>query len=139
MFRNRREADIHRKGKHKSTAKSHLDEVVGFFTKIDPILGNLALKSKPGDASSDNTSKKSSSSTAKKRKNSAKESPDASLKKKANVAGDNGSMTLSQREKRAMELLASYLEGRGGKFAMMSLVCGPGVRFEGIHLTYLFP
>ena len=66
----------------------------------------------PGDTSSDSTSKKKSS-TAKKRKNNAKESPDAPSKKKSN-AGSNGSMTLSQREKRALDLLASYLEERGG-------------------------
>lgn len=113
-----------RKGKHKSVAKTHLDEIIGFFAKIDPSLGNLAGKSMPGsgDAStSDNNSKKSSSTgAAKKRKNHVKESPDASPKKKANV-GNNGTtamvgMTLSQREKRAMELLASYLEERGGMF-----------------------
>ena len=103
---------LRRKGKHASTAKSHLGEVVGFFTKIDPILGGMAAKSMPGDTSSDSTSKKTSS-TAKKRKNNAKESPDAPSKKKSN-AGNNGSMTLSQREKRALELLASYLEERGG-------------------------
>ena len=101
-----------RKGEHASTAKTHLDEVVGFLTKVDPILGGMAAKSMPGDTSSDSTSKKKSS-TAKKRKNNAKESPDAPSKKKSNV-GSNGSMTLSQREKRALDLLASYLEERGG-------------------------
>ena len=103
---------LHRKGKHASAAKSNLDEVVGFFTKIDPVLGDFVVKSKPGAAASDGTSKKST--TSKKRKNDVKESPDASPKKKAN-GGSNGTMTLSQREKRAIEVLVDYLAERGGE------------------------
>ena len=72
----------------------------------------MFTKSKPEDTASDGKSKKKSSSD-KKRKTNGKDSPDASPKKKANVEV-NGSMTLSQREKRAMTLLASYLEERGG-------------------------
>ena len=112
---------IFRKGKHASTAKTQLDEVVGYFTKIDPALGNMVIKSKPGDTTPDGTSKKNSSSGGKKRKNNVKESSDASPKKKANV-GNNGTLTISQREKRAMELLASYLEERGGMSTTVSLV-----------------
>lgn len=109
---------ISRKGKHASTAKIHLDEVVGFLTKIDPSLGNLAVNSMPGDTSSDNASKRDSSAT-KKRKKNGKDTPDTPVKKKANVA-NNGHLTLSQREKRAMELLAAYLEERGGVLPALS-------------------
>ena len=86
-----------------------------YFANIDPILGDLVGQSKPVDTA-DRTSKTNPSS-ANKRKNSSDEAPDASPKKKAN-GGTNGSMTLSQREKRSMELLASYLEERGGTFQM---------------------
>ena len=106
---------IFRKGKHVSIAKNHLDEVVGYFAKIDPSLGDFVVQSKPVDTA-DNASKMNSSS-ANKRKINSDESPDASPKKKSN-GGTNGSMTLSQREKRAMELLASYLEERGGMFSV---------------------
>lgn len=113
-----------RKGKHTATAKTHLDQVVGFFTKIDPILGNFAEKSKPGDTSSDSNSKKNSSSSGKKRKNNGNGSPDApSPKKKANVVETTDGMTLSQREKRAMDLLASYLEERGGMLPVLLAFC----------------
>ena len=105
-----------RKGKHTAIAKTHLDQVVGFFTKIDPNLGNLVIKSKPGE--SDGASKKSSSSGGKKRKGGAKDSPDASTKKKANM-GSNGTLTLSQREARAMDLLATYLKDRGGRLSFV--------------------
>mmetsp|Transcript_18479 Transcript_18479/g.39984 ORF Transcript_18479/g.39984 Transcript_18479/m.39984 type:complete len:1415 (+) Transcript_18479:122-4366(+) len=131
---------IIRKGKHTSTAKNHLDQVVGYFTKIDPVLGNLAIKSKPkpGDTSSDGTSKKNSSSSTK-RKNNVKESPDSSPKKKVNV-GNNGSLTLSQREKRAMELLASYLEESGGERVQSEnfrckVIQRPGGRFDSIFFS----
>jgi len=130
---------ISRQGKHTSIAKIHLDEVVGFFTKIDPALGNLAVKSMPsGDTSSDSTSRKNSSS-AKKRKNNGRESPDTSPRKKANV-DNNGSLTLSQREKRAMELLAAYLEERGGERVQSEnfrckVVQRPGGRFDSIFFS----
>jgi len=104
-----------RKGKHSSIAKNHLDEIVGFFSKIDPVLGNLVAESKPGpgDTTSDSASKKSSSS-GKKRRNSGKESPDApSPKKSASEVITNG-MTLSQREKRAMNMLADHIVKCGG-------------------------
>jgi len=101
------------KGKHSSIAKTHLDLVVGHLTKIDSNLGNLASKSKPGDARTNGTSKKNSSEGNKKRKSKAKESSDSSPKKKAKP-GNNSSLTLSQREERAMEVLATYIEDRGG-------------------------
>ena len=99
------------KGKYSSIAKTHLDLVVGHLTKIDSNLGNLASKSKPGDARG--TSKKNSSEGNKKRKSKAKESSDSSPKKKTKP-GNNSSLTLSQREERAMEVLATYIEDRGG-------------------------
>ena len=104
-----------RKGKHLSIAKTHLDEVMGLFSKIDPILADLVLESKPRDIST-NAASKTNSSTSNKRKMESNELLNGSPKKKANVE-TNGSLALSQREKRAMELLASYLEERGGTFA----------------------
>jgi len=129
---------ISKKGKHTSIAKTHRDKIVQFFTKIDPVLGELVVKSLPGDTSSDNNSKKNSS-VAKKRKNNGKDSSDASPRKKANV-GSNGSMTLSQREKRAMELLASYLEERGGERVQSEIfrckvVQRPGGRYDSIFFS----
>mmetsp|Transcript_11453 Transcript_11453/g.21693 ORF Transcript_11453/g.21693 Transcript_11453/m.21693 type:complete len:1552 (+) Transcript_11453:135-4790(+) len=129
---------ISRKGKHTSIAKIHLDAVVGFFAKIDPSLGNVAVNSMPGDTSSDSTSTKNSF-TAKKRKNNGNDSPDTTPKKKANV-GNNGHLTLSQREKRAMELLAAYLEERGGERAQSEnfrckVVRRPGGRFDSIFFS----
>ncbi len=85
---------------------------MGYFAKIDPSLGDLVVQSKPVDTADIS---KMNSSLASKRKINSDESPYGSPKKKSNL-GTNGSMTLSQREKRAMELLASYLEERGGMF-----------------------
>jgi len=99
---------IFREGKHQSIAMKHRDEVVGYFAKIDPGLGDLVVKSTPKETA-DGSSKTNVSSSTKRKID---EPTDASPKKK--VKGTNGSMTLSQREKRAMELLASYLQDRGG-------------------------
>jgi len=97
---------------HSSTAKSHIEKIVGFFTKIDPVLGTKAANANPSDnVSTDSTSKKSTSD--KKRKNDRKDVSSSSPNKKKAI-GNNGSMTLSEREKRAMELLSSYLEECGG-------------------------
>lgn len=88
---------------------------MGLFAKIDPILADVVLQSKPNGTSADAASKKNSS-TSNKRKSEPNELLNGSPKKKANVESSNGSLTLSQREKRAMELLASYLEERGGMY-----------------------
>ena len=100
------------KSKHASTAKNHIEKVVGFFSKIDPVLGKKAANAKPSEKASNGASKKNASG-GKKRKNDGKDSSDSSPKKKA--TGNNGSLSLSQREKRAMELLSSYLEECGGE------------------------
>lgn len=123
-----------RKGKHTAIARTHLDEVVGFFAKIDPILGDLVLRSKPRNAAADDASKRNAS-TANKRKFDVSETLNGSPKKKANVES-NGSMTLSQREKRAMELLASYLEERGGMLRMSLL---RRIYFSPINSTKMIP
>lgn len=102
----------YRKGKHTSIAKTHINEVVGYFSNIDPILADLVLQSKPTGTAT-NAASKSNSSSSNKRKPDTTELLNGSPKKKPNVES-NGSLTLSQREKRAMELLASYLEERGG-------------------------
>lgn len=99
---------IFREGKHQSIAMKHRGEVVGYFAKIDPGLGDLVVKSTPKETA-DGSSKTNGSSSTKRKID---EPTDASPKKK--VKGTNGSMTLSQREKRAMELLSSYLQDRGG-------------------------
>lgn len=101
------------KSKHASTAKNHIEKIVGFFSKIDPVLGKKAANAKPSENASNGASKKTTSG-GKKRKNDGKDSSLSSPKKKA--AGSNGTLTLSQREKRAMELLSSYLEECGGEF-----------------------
>ncbi len=95
-----------RKSKHASAAKANLEKVAGFFSKVDPILGNLCSKAKPEDYVVD----------TKKRKSVEDESTDASPKKKSNSGGGggNGILTLSQREQNRMESLAIYLEERGG-------------------------
>lgn len=100
------------KSKHASTAKNHIEKVVGFFSKIDPVLGKKAANAKPSENASNGASKKNASG-GKKRKNDGKESSDSSPKKKA--SGSNGSLSLTQREKRAMELLSSYLKECGGE------------------------
>ena len=107
-----------RNGKHASTAKEHLDKVVDFFSKIDPILGDLVLKSKPSedDPTHNSSSNDAAAAHSGKRKSSDAEesSHNGHAKKKANV-GSNGSLTLSQREKRGMDNLTAFLEERGGK------------------------
>ena len=108
-----RTISFQRKGKYTSIAKTHLDEVVRFFTKIDPALGNLADKSMPADNSSHSTSQKNNSIEKKRKNSNGNETQDTPPRKKSHV-GNTGSLTLSQREKRAMELLASYLEECGG-------------------------
>lgn len=105
---------LYRRGKHASTAKIHVEKVAGFFSKVDPVLGDLVSSSKPSEDSSDSGAKNQSAHN-KKRKNNEKDPPDASPMKKSNLSSTEG-LTLSQREKRAMELLASYLEECGGKF-----------------------
>ncbi|KAL3821722.1 LOW QUALITY PROTEIN: hypothetical protein ACHAXA_008458 [Cyclostephanos tholiformis] len=129
---------INRKGKHVSIATNHLEEVVGYFAKIDPILGDLVVQSKPADTA-ERTSKKPNSSSDTKRKINSDELPAASPKKKANGV-TNGSMTLSQREKRSLELLASYLEERGGERKQCEIfTCKvtqrTGGRFESIFFS----
>lgn len=77
------------------------------------------LKSKPSDdASSSNDA--TSNNSAKRKSSELDESQGSSPKKKANV-GSNGTMTLSQREKRGIETLASYLEERGGRSNMLAI------------------
>lgn len=103
---------LYSKSKHASTAKNHIEKVVGFFSKIDPVLGKKAANAKPSENASNSAPKKNASG-GKKRKNDGKDSSDSSPKKKA--TGSNGSLSLSQREKRAMELLSSFLEECGGE------------------------
>lgn len=129
---------INRKGKHTSIAKTHLDEVMGLFSKIDPILADLVLESKPRDNST-NAAAETNSSTSNKRKPDSNEIFNGSPKKKTN-AESNGSLALSQREKRAMELLASYLEERGGERVQCEnfrckVVQRPGGRFDSIFFS----
>jgi hypothetical protein len=76
------------------------------------------LKSKPPDeASSSNDA--TSNQAAKRKSSEVDESQGSSPKKKANVEGSNGFMTLSQREKRGIESLATYLEERGGELIQL--------------------
>ena len=92
--------------------------MAGFFSKIDPILGDIVLKSKPSDATS--TSNDATSNQSSKRKLSElDETQGNSSKKKANVGSNNGHLTLSQREQKGIDSLASYLEERGGKSTLL--------------------
>ena len=102
-----------RNDNHAEVAEAQLQVVAGLFTKIDSTLGKIVLESKTADLTANGSSEKNQSSTAgKKRKISDKENESSSPAKKANL-GTNG-MTLSQREERAMNQLAAYLEQRGG-------------------------
>ncbi|KAL7471338.1 hypothetical protein ACHAXS_013445 [Conticribra weissflogii] len=129
---------ISRRGKHSTRAKAHLDKVVGFFSKVDPILGELVSKSKPSEDSSDGGGKNQTSS-GKKRKNSEKDNTNSSPRKKNNVSSTER-LTLSQREKRSMEMLATYLEECGGERSQSNnfrcmVVQRPGGRYESIFFS----
>lgn len=129
------------KSKHASTAKNHIEKIAGFFTKIDPVLGKKAANADPSDNASDTTSKKSSSSGGKKRKNDGKDTSVSSPTKKKATAS-NGSMTISQREKRAMELLSAYLEECGGTMQLVLAWCFQFVAsclITSLFLCTLFP
>ena len=103
-------------GKHASTAKEHLDKVVDFFSKIDPILGDLVLKSKPSENDISSNDATVTHSGKRKWSDAEESSHNGHAKKKANTGSNGSSLTLSQREKRGMENLATYLEERGGGF-----------------------
>eukprot|EP00804_Cyclotella_cryptica_P003333 CCRYP_012832-RA/>CCRYP_012832-RA protein AED:0.04 eAED:0.04 QI:150/1/1/1/1/1/3/177/1597 len=129
-----------RKGKHATTAQAHLEKVVDFFSKIDPILGDIVLKSKPSenelyssDATKNHTGKRKSSEVL-------DESQNSSPKKKVHVGNSNGSLTLSQREKRGIESLATYLEERGGECSQSDLfrckvIQRPGGRYDTLFFS----
>eukprot|EP00986_Skeletonema_menzelii_P016251 scaffold14081_cov138-Skeletonema_menzelii.AAC.3 len=92
----------------------------------NPVLGKKAANAKPSENASNSAPKKNASG-GKKRKNDGKDSSDSSPKKKA--TGSNGSLSLSQREKRAMELLSSFLEECGAG-PPLTVVQRPGGRFD---------
>jgi len=129
---------IIRRGKYSSRAKAHLDKVVGFFSKVDPILGELVSKSKPSDDSSDGGVKKQSSSS-KKRKTFERDNTDSSPRKKNHLNSIEG-LTISQREKRAMELLATHLEECGGERSQSNnfrckVIQRPGGRYDSVFFS----
>lgn len=101
------------KGKQAGAASRHLEHVMALLSKIDPHLAEVASQSVPSDASAGNS---------KKRKHAAAGSSIGGNhipKKKHHPDRDapspvNESMTITQREKRGMELLRNYLEDVGG-------------------------
>eukprot|EP00563_Minutocellus_polymorphus_P005222 CAMPEP_0181038320 /NCGR_PEP_ID=MMETSP1070-20121207/9869_1 /TAXON_ID=265543 /ORGANISM="Minutocellus polymorphus, Strain NH13" /LENGTH=1614 /DNA_ID=CAMNT_0023116089 /DNA_START=216 /DNA_END=5060 /DNA_ORIENTATION=+ len=110
-------------GKHKKSARRNLDEVKTFLAKVDAHLAEVAETSGSGSAggsAGEPSAKRAAEATAapasgKKRKPSdAAGSKDASKKKKA-VKEDLSSLTVPQREQRALEQLGNYLEEVGGK------------------------
>ena len=120
-----------RNDNHAQVAEAQLQVVAGLFTKIDSTLGKIVLESKTTDLNTNGSSEKNRSSTVgKKRKISDKENESASPAKKANM--EKNGMTLSQREEKAMNQLATYLEQRGG----MSLSFGNSPCFI-CHLNLL--
>lgn len=109
-------------GKHKKSARRNLDEVKTFLARIDSHLAEVAEKSVPsgGSGGGGTASPPPMSLTpTKKRKSSDVGSNDTPKKKKASkddsVSRSNESLTIPQREQRALEQLGNYLEECGGK------------------------
>uniref|UniRef100_A0A7S4JIP1 DDT domain-containing protein n=1 Tax=Odontella aurita TaxID=265563 RepID=A0A7S4JIP1_9STRA len=103
------------KGKYAGAAKRHLEQVKALLAKIDTNLADMAARSVPLD---------DSVSITKKRKHAAAGNSDVNNhipKKKHHHHSDRDipspageSMTISQRERRGVELLRKYLEDVGG-------------------------
>ena len=107
-------------GKHKKSARRNLDEVKTFLAKVDAHLAEIAETSGTtgGAAGEPPAAKKAAAAAApasgKKRKSS---DTDASTKKKKAAKEDLASLTIPQREQRALEQLGNYLEEVGGEWS----------------------
>ena len=116
----------HSQGKHKKSARRNLDEVKAFLAKVDAHLAEIAETSGTtaaggaGAAGGAPAAKKAAAAAAapasgKKRKSSDAAAKDASTKKKKAAKEDLASLTIPQREQRALEQLGNYLEEVGGE------------------------
>ena len=112
----------HSQGKHKKSARRNLDEVKAFLAKVDAHLAEIAETSGTtaagaGAAGEAPAAKKAAAAPAsgKKRKSSDAAAKDASTKKKKAAKEDLSSLTIPQREQRALEQLGNYLEEVGGE------------------------
>ena len=114
----------HSQGKHKKSARRNLDEVKAFLAKVDAHLAEIAETSGTAAAGADAAgeapaAKKAAAAAApasgKKRKSSDAAAKDASTKKKKAAKEDLASLTIPQREQRALEQLGNYLEEVGGE------------------------
>uniref|UniRef100_A0A7S4VAH9 DDT domain-containing protein n=1 Tax=Ditylum brightwellii TaxID=49249 RepID=A0A7S4VAH9_9STRA len=122
---------ILRKGEHAGKARNHLEEVCRQLSKVDAKLGELAMKSTPPPDHD------------KKRKQSDK--GEVHIPKKKHVANRHSinnteTLTLSQRETKAMEALGIYIEECGGEREQVnSFRCKvsqrPGGRFDTVFFT----
>jgi hypothetical protein len=109
-------------GKHKKSARRNLDEVKTFLAKVDAHLAEIAEASGAASAAGGESSAKNDKAAAatpasgKKRKPSdGGGSKESSKKKKKKAAKeDMSSLTIPQREQRALEQLGTYLEEVGG-------------------------
>ena len=114
----------HSQGKHKKSARRNLDEVKALLAKVDAHLAEIAETSgttaAAADAAGEAPAKKAAAAAAapasgKKRKSSDAAAKDASTKKKKAAKEDLASLTIPQREQRALEQLGNYLEEVGGE------------------------
>lgn len=114
----------HSQGKHKKSARRNLDEVKAFLAKVDAHLAEIAETSGTtaaggaGAAEEAPAAKKAAAAapaSGKKRKSSNAAAKDASTKKKKAAKEDLSSLTIPQREQRALEQLGNYLEEVGGE------------------------
>ena len=113
----------HSQGKHKKSARRNLDEVKTLLAKVDAHLAEIAETSgtaaagAAADAAGEAPAAKKAAAPAsgKKRKSSDAAAKDASTKKKKAAKEDLASLTIPQREQRALEQLGNYLEEVGGE------------------------
>ena len=113
----------HSQGKHKKSARRNLDEVKAFLAKVDAHLAEIAETSgttaagadAAGEAPAATKAAAAAPASGKKRKSSDAAAKDASTKKKKAAKEDLASLTIPQREQRALEQLGNYLEEVGGE------------------------
>ena len=104
-------------GKHKKSARRNLDEVKTFLAKVDAHLAEIAETSGTtggAGAAGEPPAAKAAPASGKKRKST---DADASTKKKKAAKEDMASLTIPQREQRALEQLGNYLEEVGGEWS----------------------
>lgn len=104
---------LHLSGRRTKLAKRHLKEVGELLGKIDPHLTELANNTIPGKI-------EESTNTPKKRKGGALDDPQHVPKKKNTQSHDrNETLTLSQREDKAMKNLIAHILDVGGELLQL--------------------